>query len=403
MFCPKCGSNQEDDAQFCGVCGEAMIPQQQTTPTPVTNAPAQSYATMPQTAAPAIAQESKNKRLIIITAAIISVIVIASIAFSLVFSAFKNKEQMAPRPIQVFIEAQGYSDQCTKIPVSIAGTDSTGTSVDTVGFIDGSGNGLELAPGSYELSFPASPLTPDGILYEPPSKKAQITVDKDSDKAAAVNVFDDDPAAFKKMTAGTETDKMIEDAYEYAIMDDEQVDKADELRIIATDVHDKAVEEERQRQAAEAARTIDMPYYTIKIPEYWVGKVDVFKNGNTVYIAPKGYTKDDFIILAELMPTEDITDGDYLTFRVKDVSVTNGQSAVIYVHSYAGSAAEAVLGHGKVRNDSLSNAAIQLLSGGTLTLSEVRNAQSKTSSPLVSEYSRKDASYISNNVTLTAK
>lgn len=405
MLCPKCGSNLEDDAQFCGVCGEPIIPQQQIPSTPVAFASTQSYTKMPQTEAPAIPQESNNKRLIIITAAVISVIVIASIAFSLVFTAFKNREQMTPRPIQVFIEAQGYSDQCTKIPVTVVGTDSAGTSVDTVGFIDGSGNGLEVAPGIYELSFPASPLTPDGILYEPPSDKAQFTIDKDSSSTVPVSVFDDDPAVFKKMTAETETDSMIDDAYEYAIMDDEQIQKADELIIIATSVHEKAVEEkekEKQRQAAEAARTIDMPHYTLKIPEYWVGKVKVEKDGDDVSVYANGGTKENgWIVNVSLVPQSYPEDmGDYMSGVIKSVNTSGGYRAELSSTCYP---AMACFNNTSRISDDLLNTCIELETGGEYTLSKIRSDHSGTDYSRSEKYSKIWNTYISNNVTLTAK
>ncbi len=46
MFCPKCGSENPDNAKFCGSCGNSMTVVRDNVP-PTVNNPAQNYANKP--------------------------------------------------------------------------------------------------------------------------------------------------------------------------------------------------------------------------------------------------------------------------------------------------------------------------------------------------------------------
>lgn len=377
-----------------------------------TPAPTPSTMPMPQATAPAPApvtaaarpqSSPDNKHLKIIAFALGAVIVVLAIV--VVFFIFNQQEQkrLAPRPITVSISADGYSAECTKIPVAVSGTDSKGAAVDTTVFIDEAGTGAKLAPGEYDLSFPASPLTPDGILYRTPDATDHIIIEKDSEKDAEVHAFENDPVIFTKTTALSESDEMINEAYDYAIKDESQVEKADELKQVALDAHQKAVGAENARREMEAARTIEMPLYTVKIPEYWVGKVDIIKDGNDLKINAKGYS-DGTLLFIECVPSSyEINQGDIGTSLVQYANTSNGYRAEMYMKRWTWIAGSPYSSSSEKTTD----VCVQLETGGALTAAGIRSAtRSGNSSMSESEknpYVMRADEYVNSNVVLTSK
>lgn len=405
MFCPICGSNLPDDARFCGNCGatvEGLDAQQtafQEANQPVVYAPQPDVAGAPQ----GEAKPNRNRLVILLSVIAIAAILITSIIAVLVYQ--QGLKETATRPIQISLQAEGYTDECTKIPVVATGTNSTGASVETVGFVDGTGYGLELPPGSYELSFPASPLTPDGILYDTPSETETVEISEEQeDEDVVTKAFEEAPAVFKKSTALKETDGMIEAAYEYAMLDEEQADKAEQLKTVAEDTHTKAVEEEEQRKAREAARRIDMPSYTLTIPEYWVGKIEVYKEGNTVYICPKGGSKSNSVMVDATVfsSQDDIFEGDVGSYSIKVERLTSGGYVQLWGTNWPLRAAESP---SYLPTDSILDQCIQLETGGKATLADVRRdiPVFNYNNPKVMDYSHMSHDYLIANLTLTPK
>lgn len=405
MFCANCGATIGDDVRFCTSCGapaappEASASQAQAQPT-WTEPPVQPQGTADE---PQPNKGNDRKRLTIVAIVLGALVVICCIVLAAILFNQQEHKQMTPRLVQVSFDAAGYSDECTRIPVAIVGTDSNGKAVDTVGFIDASGQGVELAPGEYDLSFPASPLTPDGILYNVPDTSDHVSIDKDSDEESTTNAFEESPAIFTKSSAIGETDQMIEDAYNYAIMDEDQKQRADELKGVATSVHAQAVEAESQRQAMEAARTIDMPYYTVKIPEYWVGKVDVAKDGNDIVIYAKGGSKESTrLVSVELVPQSyEFGGGDYMGGMIKSVNTSGGYRAEMWHYNWPGTPP---LPYSSAKiPDSLMNTCIELETGGSLTLNQIQSDHSDSAGMLSTKYAQVAHEYLRNNVELIAK
>ncbi|MEI3376544.1 MAG: zinc ribbon domain-containing protein [Coriobacteriales bacterium] len=270
MYCGKCGSELDDDAAFCPECGAKTA---RTDTTAVEATPA-SVPAQPNTTAPAAnAGDPKKKRtglIIAIAAAVVVVIAIVGIAIW-----FVNDQNMqakrTPHPVSFTIQAQSYDDQCTKIPVSIKGSDFEGKQVDDVAFIDASGSGIELVKGEYELSFPASPLTPDGVLYTTPPGSWHVSLGEELEEGADAGQVSQEPIVFNKSTALDETDEMIKAAYEYAVMDESQADKAAQLKEVAERTHADAEEAHKAAEAKamkqQAGRYYECPYYTIDLPD----------------------------------------------------------------------------------------------------------------------------------------
>ena len=434
MYCGNCGNELDDGAAFCTKCGEkapdiaadetvvitpaaaasasdetvvietAEPPEQpawqpaviqQTKQMPVTPAPAPAPA-----AAPAAGGHKKKRTALVIAVACLVVVAIIGITAWLVIGQ-KMQAKRAPHPISFTIQAEGYNDQCTKIPVSVKGVDFEGNQVDDVAFVDASGSGVELVKGEYDLSFPASPLTPDGVLYNVPTNSYHVAIGEDLEEGVPFDQPDKTPAVFSKSTAYGETDEMIASAYDYAIMDESQADRAEELKAVATRVHGDAVAAEEQRKAAEAARTVDMKYYTLKLPEYWVGKVDVIRDGNNVQIVPKGYGKDCTILYITFVPSsEEINAGDYMGGMLKHVN-TSGGRAEMWATRYPG-LPHAITSYGDLSKDALATA-IDLQTGGATSLAKIEADHSANQGDLSMKYAMMAAHWLEDNVQLTAK
>lgn len=295
MYCGNCGNKLDDDAAFCPTCGKkapniatneiADVQQAQQMPVTPTSVPM-------STAAPAASASKKKRTALIIAIVCVIVIAIIGIAAWLIIDQ-KMQAKRVPHPISFTIQAEGYNDQCTKIPVSVKGVDFEGNQVDDVAFVDASGNGVELVKGEYDLSFPASPLTPDGVLYNAPANSYHVAIGEDVEEGAPFDQPDKTPAVFSKSTAYGETDDMIASAYDYAIMDESQAARAEELKAVATRVHGDAVAAEEQRKAAEAARAqkqqagryYDCPFYTIDLPDSFDSSYKI----DTSHAAPVKY------------------------------------------------------------------------------------------------------------------
>ena len=149
--------------------------------------------------------------------------------------------------VAIDVVIDGYSSEDTLIPVEISGTASNGETFNEVQFVDAAGSGISVPVGSYLLTFPASPLTTDGILYEVPDDVFNLRIPDGVPEGSSYHA-NSVKAEFKRSTALDETDSMIEQAHRYALMDESQASKANKLYSIAKDVHEKAVEEEKSKK-----------------------------------------------------------------------------------------------------------------------------------------------------------
>lgn len=249
MFCPQCGSQNEDDAAFCGNCGN---------PLGNVNA-ALAQETVIPIAAPgqdAVAANPGKRTKLIVGIAVAAVVIVALIAGSIVWFNLDqaSKAKRAPHSILVTINATGYSDQDTLIPIRATGTDFDGKSVDELFFVNGEGEGVSLSKGEYELKVEASPLTADGILYKDVPATFPVTISEDLDDGAEVDERSEVVIGMEKSTALDETQEMIDAAHDAAVQDPDQVDKADALAEKAQQVHDEAVAAKQREEELARAR-----------------------------------------------------------------------------------------------------------------------------------------------------
>lgn len=393
MYCTKCGAENKDGAAFCSACGtvfdaEGNAAQAMQAPEAAGRPaqPEQAAVTATQPAQPAGSPKKGKGKIIAIVLCVVAVVLCAVIV-ALVFF-FPGQKDTTPRAITVSFSADGYDSSCTKIPVSITGTDSTGASIDDVGFIDESGKGIELSPGEYDLSFPASPLTPTGVLYNTPDSTAHVVISGKKDESAPITAFQDAPATFTKSSGVDETDEMINKAYEYAIMDESQAQKAEELKVIAENIHSQAM----AAKNLATARLIDMPLYTVQIPEYWVGKVDVVKNGDTLTVSVKGSPKAVLLSVDVILIKDALNAGDIGNALFQHVNVNSTQRAEMWVRNWPYSAFSQLTSKytsDSEISDSALNSCIDLQTGGKYDYAKVKSAV------------RANRSYEANNPMLT--
>lgn len=314
MFCGKCGASLKDNDKFCGRCGSAVNvskpamnnqevdaqPGQTPSPAmqaciasgvqedPISGQPVavqqttQQLAAVQQTAQQShfagnppvsqadagsenVVEKPKGKAKIILIIVIAAVIALSGIAVGVWYYLHEQADQALHQthPIYVSIDAEGYSDKDTLIPLQISGTNLDGEEVSEVQFVDRIGTGIELMKGTYTLTIPASPLTSDGLLYKVPETSFCISLPNDLEPGSPYDATEHITATLSKASALDETDAMIQVAYDYALMDESQRAKADELHAVAVKAHADAVaaeqariaaEEEARRAAEEAAR-----------------------------------------------------------------------------------------------------------------------------------------------------
>lgn len=123
--------------------------------------------------------------------------------------------QTDAHPVSFTIEAPGYSSSDGKIPIAVAGERSDGTAVDATAYLDGDGDGLALAPGSYTVTVIESPLMSGARFFRAPGKSWDVEVSDALSDDETVQV--DGTIAFTEMDLSELTKDEVETAYTYAV------------------------------------------------------------------------------------------------------------------------------------------------------------------------------------------
>lgn len=200
MICPKCGTELDDGAVFCTQCGARLdgtaAPAAAPDAVPVT--PNDGQDQTPDDAAdqllakkPAKKKHSHAKAAIV--AGLVAVLALgggAGYYFGIYApgqrraAAEKLAYERAHGLVYVAISVSGDGWDTTagssRLPVHVTGTDADGD-VDEVQYVSSDGSGLELHPGSYTFSVPASPVAADGGIYSVPNATFSVSIDNGSD------------------------------------------------------------------------------------------------------------------------------------------------------------------------------------------------------------------------------
>ena len=266
MICPHCGAELPDSANFCRECGTSLAHAQETaTPEPVRAAEPEpepeprklvrrrARQKTTATVAPEPSRKrglNKGKTFIAITFAVcIAVGVIAAVALNLLLpedASTPTTDIETPEgehPITFYMNAEGYGEGGTRIPIQITGSDSKGNDVNKVIYLAYSGVDTTLPPGQYVAEVVGSPIASDGTLYDYDLQPASFTVSEELDEDEGYTVEESRHFALASIDPSEVTDDQINDAVEWARKDeglDEDVD-IDELAELARANRDKAM------------------------------------------------------------------------------------------------------------------------------------------------------------------
>lgn len=166
---------------------------------------------------------------------------------------------------------------------------------------------------------------------------------------------------------------------------------------------EKAESEENARKEREAACTIDMPLYTVKIPEYWLDKVDIIKDGNSLSIRAKGYPDGDLIWVVAVPQKEELNEGDIGSSLIQYANTSNGWRVEMGMTRWTWIAGSPYTNFSSKMLDTC----VQLETGGAVTLAdinrELRAGSNSTSETDRNPYSFKADEYMNENVILKVK
>ena len=150
--------------------------------------------------------------------------------------------------VTVPLDAPGYTERATRIPLHVTGTDLDGNAVDHTAYVSGSGAGLSLVQGDYTVRADVSPILADGSLYALPSTEVTISIWADDSGNASPKVTGS--LAYAVADMSTVTDEQIEAARDAAAADDESAGSATALAQEATDLRDAAVADAKRAEVA---------------------------------------------------------------------------------------------------------------------------------------------------------
>lgn len=195
MFCENCGAQIPDDSTYCTECGWRVsggAPQEQTVPhqpaSPVTP-PAmpprwsqQPQTTAPRHLAPAPAEHDGTKKVLagIIIAAVLVFSVLAGWLWTRTRKSADNAQPAGnAQTVQFKIVAPGYQSATdSPIPLHVSGTNARQAAVERDVFVSDSSNAsVDLEPGDYAVTVPASPLLSGGDMYQTDNIEVNVNID----------------------------------------------------------------------------------------------------------------------------------------------------------------------------------------------------------------------------------
>lgn len=186
-----------------------------------------------------------NKRILIFAVIFLAVCSIGLVASVFVLNQYNNNSNKHKIRLNVVFEDYN-ADTFTRIPFSVAGNKNQEVTADQVFYGTPSDYEIELEPGQYTLTFPASPLCASGTIYKPPSSLSFEVPEDLADGETYKGISE--KSTFTKMdTAKVITDD-IENAAKFASKDPLSQDKVEEYKKASYDAKNAVYNESQQSE-----------------------------------------------------------------------------------------------------------------------------------------------------------
>lgn len=139
-----------------------------------------------------------------------------------------DEPQSEDQKIKVIIplNAPDFTDECTNLPVRVVGNDAAGKQTDEICYVAPDGRGIDLLPGDYSFAIAASPLVPQGRLFDIPEGGIGVTLESANDESGAYRIQEDFAWSLSLADPDLVTQEEIQEAYEYALKSPGQEERA---------------------------------------------------------------------------------------------------------------------------------------------------------------------------------
>lgn len=173
MFCTNCGAELGDDMAFCVQCGASSRRDEVESTETQQAAPVQQAAQSGQLQGSPVGQHASRKRIVLIAAIALCVVIVAAIALFVGCSAQKKTseaQRLAHQKVAIAlsIDAQGLDfATSTPVPMQVSGTTFDGSFTSEEFLYDGTSASVpELERGEYAVTVIASPISGNGTMYK---------------------------------------------------------------------------------------------------------------------------------------------------------------------------------------------------------------------------------------------
>lgn len=269
MICPHCGTEVDDGAVFCTECGARLGTDAE--PVDVSDAPSP-------------AKKSRRAKAVIAAGLVAALALGGSAGYYFAVYAPGQRRAAAQKLsyerahglvyVAIGVSGDGWDTAAgaSRLPVHVTGADADGD-VDEVQYVSSDGTGLELHPGSYTLSVPASPVAADGGIFTVLGTTFSISVDTGADVdpdspdvPASPDEVDEVPPVeldassdvridLSRADLAEVVDDQINAALDYLERDDELgTASADRLKDALASLRDQALAQKREAEEAAAAQ-----------------------------------------------------------------------------------------------------------------------------------------------------
>ncbi|MDO4797631.1 MAG: hypothetical protein Q4A01_06395, partial [Coriobacteriales bacterium] len=214
-------------------------------------------ANMPDAATMYRTMQAREQRRLIISTVCASLVIITTLAFLIPMFAFGNtrttkssrSHQVVVRDgeveVPLYVKATNLDGNGSRIPLRISGHRPDGSSTEDACFLNYTGEGLVLTPGTYEVRVAETPIAGDGTMYAlPDALEVEVT------ESFEVYYATDETLRLDRLSAADMTDDVISSARSWIEKDPENRDRADEFVQKAQRKREEELARERERAEA---------------------------------------------------------------------------------------------------------------------------------------------------------